>query len=274
MSKGIRTGLQTVIVVIFLLPLVWMTATAFQAPGTPLPTSLRLFPAEPTVANFGRIFTTVPMLRFTLNSLLVVALAVPLTLVTGSWAGFGMAQLPLRSQRRWVIVSLIVLMIPGIALWSTRFLLYKWLGWIDTYWAILAPAWMGTSPFFVLMFYRAFRRVPMGLYDAARLDGAGVLRTWASVAMPLARSTVIAVAMLAFVLYWGDFINPLLYLSSESNYTLPVALQSLQQMSRSDWPLLMAGAVWATLVPVVLFLIALAYLNHHSRSEVDAQRNR
>ena len=76
MSKGIRTGLQTLVVVIFLLPLVWMTATAFQAPGTPLPTSLRLFPAEPTVANFGRIFTTVPMLRFTLNSLLVVALAV------------------------------------------------------------------------------------------------------------------------------------------------------------------------------------------------------
>ena len=88
------------------------------------------------------------------------------------------------------------------------------------------------------------------------------------------RLLIIAVAMLAFVLYWGDFINPLLYLSSESNYTLPVALQSLQQMSRSDWPLLMAGAVWATLVPVVLFLIALAYLNHHSRSEVDAQRNR
>ncbi|MCO5191242.1 MAG: carbohydrate ABC transporter permease, partial [Anaerolineae bacterium] len=212
MTNWLRTLLQVIVAMVFLLPLVWMTATAFHAPATPLPTSLRLVPDNPTVANFGRIFAIIPLLRFTINSLIVVALAVPLTLLTGSWAGFGMAQLPERSQRRWVIISLIVLIIPGIALWSTRFLLYKWLGWIDTYWAIIAPAWMGTTPFFVLMFYRAFRRVPAGLYDAARLDGAGVLRTWASVAMPLARSTIVAVAILSFVLYWGDFINPLLYL--------------------------------------------------------------
>ncbi|MCO5204617.1 MAG: carbohydrate ABC transporter permease [Anaerolineae bacterium] len=272
MTNWLRTLLQVIVAMVFLLPLVWMTATAFHAPATPLPTSLRLVPDNPTVANFGRIFAIIPLLRFTINSLIVVALAVPLTLLTGSWAGFGMAQLPERSQRRWVIISLIVLIIPGIALWSTRFLLYKWLGWIDTYWAIIAPAWMGTSPFFVLMFYRAFRRVPAGLYDAARLDGAGVLRTWASVAMPLARSTIVAVAILSFVLYWGDFINPLLYLSSESNYTLPIALQSLQQMNRSDWPLLMAGAVWATLVPVGLFVIALVYWNRFTNNTKETVR--
>ncbi len=272
MTNWLRTLLQVIVAMVFLLPLVWMTATAFHAPATPLPTSLRLVPDNPTVANFGRIFAIIPLLRFTINSLIVVALAVPLTLLTGSWAGFGMAQLPERSQRRWVIISLIVLIIPGIALWSTRFLLYKWLGWIDTYWAIIAPAWMGTTPFFVLMFYRAFRRVPAGLYDAARLDGAGVLRTWASVAMPLARSTIVAVAILSFVLYWGDFINPLLYLSSESNYTLPIALQSLQQMNRSDWPLLMAGAVWATLVPVGVFVIALAYWNRFTNNTKETVR--
>jgi multiple sugar transport system permease protein len=265
MSRYLRTTVQIIVVVVFLLPLVWMTATAFYSPGTALPTSLRLLPEQPTVSNFGRIFATVPMLRFTANSLLVVAIAVPLTIVTGSWAGFAMAQLPDRSQRRWIVISLAILMIPGIALWSTRFLLYKQLGWIDTYWAIIAPAWMGTSPFFVLMFYRAFRRVPTGLYDAARLDGAGVLRTWASIGLPVARTTVVAVALLSFVLYWGDFINPLLYLSSESNYTLPVALQLLQAMDRSDWPLLMAAAVWSTLVPVALFLIVVFYLNRRSR---------
>ncbi|MCA9976279.1 MAG: carbohydrate ABC transporter permease, partial [Anaerolineales bacterium] len=109
---------------------------------------------------------------------------------------------------------------------------------------------------YVLMFYRAFRRVPTAIYDAARLDGAGVLQSWGSVALPIARPTAIGVGLLSFIFYWGDFISPLLYLSSERQYTLPIALQLLQQLGRSDWPLLMAAAVMATAVPVILFLLA------------------
>lgn len=260
-QSWVKTAVMCLVAVIFLLPVFWMVSTAFYRPGTPLPTSLQLWPPEPTLSNFSRIFTLVPMARFTLNSLLVVALAVPITLISGSWAGLAMAQLPLASQRRWVVISLAVLMVPGIALWSTRFMVYKWLGWLDTYLAVIAPAWMGTSPFFVLMFYRAFRRVPSGIYDAARLDGAGILQMWWLVALPMARATAVAVAILSFILYWGNFIDPLLYLSEEKLYTLPVALQLLQQMNRSEWPLLMAGAVWSILVPILLFGLTLFYFN-------------
>jgi multiple sugar transport system permease protein len=146
-----------------------------------------------------------------------------------------------------------------MALWSSRFIIFRQLGWLDSIWALIAPAWMGTSPFFILMFYRAFRRVPAGIYDAARIDGAGVLRTWSQVALPIARPTAVGVALLSFVFYWGDFISPFLYLRSESRYTLPVALQLLQQMNRSDWPLLMAAAVLTALFPVLLFLLAQPY---------------
>jgi multiple sugar transport system permease protein len=212
-----------------------------------------------TVRNFSRVWQLVPIGRFMLNSLSVVALAVPLTLITGSWAGFSMSQLSRASQRRWVTLSLAVLMAPGVALWSTRFLIYEQLGWLDSIWALIAPAWMGTTPFYVLMFYRAFRRIPADIFAAARLDGAGVYQAWSLVALPIVRPTAVAVALLCFVLYWGDFITPLLYLSSESHYTLPVALQLLQQMSRSDWPLLMAAAMLATAVPVIIFLLAQPY---------------
>jgi len=186
-------------------------------------------------------------------------LGVPLTLVTASWAGLAMARLSRAAQRRWVVISLAVLMVPGIALWSTRFLVYRTLGWYDTVWALIAPAWMGTSPFFVLMFYRAFRRVPAAIYESAFLEGAGVLEMWARVAMPMARPTVLGVALLSFIFYWGDFVSPLLYLNSESNYTLPVALRLLEQMTRAEWGLLMAAALWATLIPLLLFLLAQPY---------------
>jgi len=254
-NSKLRLGLRLLVAGLFLLPIIWMVTAALRPPGSPLSSSIRLLPTRITLQNFSRVWQLVPLGRYLLNSLLVVGIAVPLTLVTSSWAGFSISQLPLSSQRRWIILSLAVLMVPGVALWSTRFLIFKILGWYNTIWALIAPAWMGTSPFYVLMFYRAFRRIPREMYESARLDGAGVLQTWRRIALPIARPTTIGVALLSFIFYWGDFISPLLYLRSEKYYTLPVGLQLLQQMGYSDWPLLMAAAVIATAVPLVLFLL-------------------
>lgn len=253
-----RFWLRLATAAVFLLPVLWLFTAALHPVGQPLPTTLTLS-LDWTVENFSRVWQLVPMGRFTLNSLLVVLLAVPITLVTSSWAGFGMAQLPTVSQRRWVVLSLAVLMVPGVALWVSRFFIYTRLGWYDTILALIAPAFMGSSPFFVLMFYRAFRRIPPAIYEAARLEGAGVLAGWWQVGLPIARPTAVGVGLLSFVLYWGDFVSPLLYLRSESRYTLPIALQLLQQLTASDWPLLMAGAVLAIGIPVGLFLLLQPY---------------
>ena len=187
--------------ILFLLPVFWMIAASLHPRGVPLPQTLQLLPQQPTLENYGRIFHLIPITRFTLNSLIVVATAVPLTLITSSWAGYSMSQLPRPSQRRLILLSLAILMVPGIALWSTRFLIYKQLGWTGSLIALIAPAFMGSSPFYVLMFYRAFRRIPHAIYDAARLDGAGVLQTWAAIALPIARPTAVGVALLSFILY-------------------------------------------------------------------------
>ena len=254
------------VTLVFLLPLLWMVTAALYPQGVPLPVSFRLFPRHPTLENFGRMWELVPLGRYTLNSLLVAALGVPLTLVTASWAGLGMARLPRPAQRRWVVLSLAVLMVPGIALWSTRFLIFRALGWYDSVWALAAPAWMGTSPFYVLIFYRAFRRIPDAIYDTARLDGVGVMQLWARIALPMARPSMVAVALLAFIFYWGDFVSPLLYLNDQEKYTLPVALQLLEQLTRADWALLMAASTWAMLFPIFLFLLVQPYFAGRAES--------
>jgi multiple sugar transport system permease protein len=105
----------------------------------------------------------------------------------------------------------------------------------------------------VLIFYWAFRRLPPALFEAARLEGTGALRIWAHVAMPLARPATAAVALLTFVQYWSDFMNPLLYIKSDERYTLALGLRVLQQMDATNWPLLMAGAV-VMMLPVLLVL--------------------
>jgi multiple sugar transport system permease protein len=191
-----------------------------------------------------------------LNSAFVVVLAVPLTIVVASLAGFAMSQLPQRARLALTLISFAVLMTPVTAVWLPRFVLFKEAGLLDSRLALVAPALGGTSPFFVLLFLWTFLRIPSDVYESARLDGAGALRVWAGIAMPLARPTIIAVGMLAFIAYWGNFIDPLLYLRSPEKMTLPYSLQILYQLDATNWPLLMAGAVLVTAPVLLVFVVA------------------
>lgn len=249
-----------IMALIFVIPLAWVLAASLRQPGLPPSPSIEWLPNPLAWSNYSRIFQIAPLGHYLQNSLWVVLLAVPITLVVASWAGFAMAQLP-PPVRRWLILLTILLrMVPITALWLTRFMLFKYLFLIDTYWALIAPAWMGSSPFFVLLFYWSFRRMPPEFIEAARLEGMGPLRIWAAVAMPLARPTIMTVGVLTFVQYWSDFVNPLLYLKSERLYTLPIGLQILQQLDITNWPLLMAGSV-VLMSPVLLlfFLVQHAF---------------
>jgi multiple sugar transport system permease protein len=244
---------------LFLFPLLWMLGGSLRQPGLPPPRELEWFPSPVAWQNYPRLFQEMPLARYTFNSLLVAALAVPLTLASASWAGFALAQVSRRARRRLVLLALVFLLVPITALWLARTALFHWLGLVDTYAALLAPAVMGTSPLFVLLFFWAFQRQPAELYESARLEGAGAFSIWWRVALPLARATVVAVSVLTLLVYWSDFINPLLYLKSPELYTLPVGIQQLQQHDRANWPLLMAGAVVMTVPAVLLFLLVQRY---------------
>ena len=238
---------------LFVVPLVWMVSLSLRQPGLPPLRTIEWIPRPVSWSNYRQLFELVPFGRYLLNSIIVAALAIPLTLLTASWAGFAMAQLGARMRGRLLTLSLGMLMIPTTALWLTRFVLFKWLGLVDSYTALVAPALMGSSPLFVLLFYWTFRRLPNEIVESARLDGGNALAIWWYVAFPLARSTIVAVTVLAFLFYWNDFINPLLYLKSQDYYTLEVGVHQLQQLDRTNWPLLMAGCVIMTSPTLLVF---------------------
>ena len=250
-----RTFAGGLIALLFLLPLYWIGASSLRPAGLPPARTVEWVPPSPTLANYPALFEMLPMARYLANSLIVVAIAVPLTVLIASWAGFGLAQLPARARRRLLTLSVAALMIPGASVWIFRFQILRWLGLLDTLGALIAPAFAAGTPLFVLLFYWTFRRVPAGLYEAARLDGAGALTSWWQVARPLARPTTIGVTVLAFVLYWSDFISPILYLYRPALYTLPIGLQILKQLDPTGWPLLMAAATLMTLPVALLFLL-------------------
>lgn len=203
--------------------------------------------------NYRAAIDTVPILTQLKNSLLVVAVAVPVTVLTASWAGYALVRSSGRLRRALVLVSFVALMIPASALWVPRFVMFKWLGLTDTLVPLMAPALMATTPFYVLVFALAYARIPKSLFEAAEVDGLSPLQTWGRVAFPLAKPAVFAVAVLAFVWHWSNFVDPLIYVSGTEHFTIPIGLRALQVAEPGRFPYLLAGSVIATAPCVVAF---------------------
>ena len=256
MTRLVRGVLAAGAALLFVFPLVLMVTGSLREPGLPPPRGPELLPDPVTLAGYEQALELVDLGRYAANSLLVAGMAVPLAVLVASWAGFAISQLPPRLARVVLALSFVALMVPTTALLVPRFAIFRTLGVVDTYVPLVAPALLGMSPFYVVLYWWSFRRLPQELFDAARVDGAGPFRLWLRVALPLVRPVTATVAVLAFVICWANFLDPLLYLFDEDKYTLPLGLRSLAALDRQDLPLLLAGATFAT-VPVVLALVPL-----------------
>jgi multiple sugar transport system permease protein len=245
-----------IVAALFAAPLWFMVTGSLRPTSLPPPRTLEIIPPELTLDAYRRLPELIPLATYLANSALVVAIAVPLTVLVTALTGFGVRLLP-RRPKRWVILGLVaVLLVPVTALWATRFEVFRLAGVVDTYLPLLAPAVVGVSPFLVLLYAWSFGGIPDSQLHAARLEGAGWLSIWRRVALPQVRPATLAVAVLAFTFHWANFIDPLLYLQSGDRYTLPLGLQFLRLLNPTDWPLLMAGCVIATMPCVLVFLFA------------------
>ncbi len=267
--RALHIALTVGVMLLFVLPLWWMVVASLRSVGLPPPKTVEWWPANPQWDNYAGIFRLVPMGRYALNSVLVVAVAVPMTLLTSSLAGFGLSQLHGSWRKRALVMAIALMMIPSPAVWLFRYQLLRWLGMLTSLWSLILPAFAAGSPLLVLLFFWTFQRNPVELYEAARVEGADAWTVWRNIALPMARPTVAAVIVLAFALYWNDFTNPVLYLYRPSTYTLPVGLQILKQLDATNWSLLMAGAVVVTLPMALLFLVLQrSFLSDNALSEL------
>jgi len=157
---------------------------------------------------------------------------------------------------RLTLFSVCCLMVPLTAIWLPRFILFKEAGLINHRLSLMVPAFMGTSPLYVLLFSWAFLRVPRDVYEAARIDGAGPYRIWCGIALPLARPIAVSVGVLSFVHYWNSFVEPLLYIRTADKMTASLGLRVIYSLDRTNWPLIMTGAIVVMAPVVFVFLLA------------------
>ena len=262
---GWRQPAAIAVAVAFLLPLWFMVSGSLREPGEPPPRAPELIPSPLSTTSYDRAFDLVDLGRYTVNSLLVAALTVPLAVLVASLAGFALLLVAGRARAVLVGLSFAALMIPVTALLVPRFTIFRWLGLTDTWVPLVAPALLGLSPFYMLLFYWSFRRLPPELLEAARLEGMAPFAMWRRLGMPLVRPVTVAVGLLAFIASWGNFLEPLVYLFDPDLYTLPLGLRSLEALDRTNYPVLLAGAVVATAPVLVAFAIAQRYFLHEDR---------
>jgi multiple sugar transport system permease protein len=254
LASAVVNGLLAGFALLSLFPLLWMLSVSFMPAGAASTLPPPLLPAAPTLANYRAVFAHSGMVRALLNSLILASAVTVGSLLFNTMAGYAFAKLRFPGRER-VFRSLIAaLLIPGQVAMMPLFLLLKQMGLVNTYGGIVLPALAGIFGIFLVRQYAL--TIPDDLLDAARVDGAGELRIFARIVVPLLRPVLASLAIFTFLGCWNDFMWPLIVLTDEQRQTLPVALASLSLEHVQDNELMMAGSV-VTVLPVLVVFLAL-----------------
>jgi multiple sugar transport system permease protein len=240
-----------------LLPLLWMLSASFMATGEASTFPPPLLPHRPTLVHYADLFGRLALGRYALNSALVAVVTTVCALAINSAAGYGFAKMRFRGRDATFRALAAGLAIPVQVAMLPLFLLIKSLGLVNNYGGVIIP---GLASIFGIFLVRQYAlAIPDDLLDAARIDGAGEWRVFRSIVLPTIRPVLATLALWTFLATWNDFMWPLIVLSDDRKYTLPVALAGLVGEHAQDVELMMAGAVITVLPVLILFLMLQRY---------------
>jgi multiple sugar transport system permease protein len=237
-----------------LLPLLWMVSASLMPTGEATTLPPRLLPSVVTFEHYRALFSRLDLARYFLNSVLLASAVTLIALFFNSMAGYAFAKFHFGGRDRIFRILLGALVIPAQVAMLPLFLMLKEMGVINTYWAVIIP---GLASIFGIFLIRQYAiSIPDSLLDAARIDGAGEFRIFRSLVLFVCAPILVTLAVFTFMGTWNDFMWPLIVLTDNNMYTLPVALANLAGEHVQDTELMMAGAV-LTVLPVMLVFVFL-----------------
>jgi multiple sugar transport system permease protein len=253
---GRRTVLVIVLVVlagVFAMPLLWMLSASLKPENEVLASPPNLVPSTVQWENYARAADG--LLPFFLNSVQLAVLNVTFLLFFAALAGYGFARLEFVGKNIAFGLLLSTALIPSMVYLIPQYMLFREIGWIDTHYPLWVPNVL-TPVFGTFLLRQAFRGVPKELEEAAKLDGCGALGTFARIVLPLAKPALATLAVFTLLGSWNDLVWPLVAISDERFYTLQVGLTTFQGTRRTQFELLMAGNVVATMPLILGFILA------------------
>ncbi len=243
--------------VITLIPFLWMVFTSFKPEGEVFLIPPRLLPQEPTLDAYQNLFAKVNFGRTFFNSAIVTTSLTFMNVFVCSLAGYAFAKLKFRGREKIFYLFIATMMIPGQVTMIPSFMVLKSLGLLNNYLGLILPA--SAAIFGIFLVKQFMHGIPDDLIDAARIDGCNEFRIYWSVVLPLLKPVLATIAIFTFMGAWNDFLWPLIVMTSDKMYTLPVALSMLNGQHSTEWALLMAGAVIVTIPVLGVFLVLQKY---------------
>jgi multiple sugar transport system permease protein len=253
-----KIGIYAILVLgalIILLPLLWIVLTSFKTDSDAINSPASPFPNPFSIEAYQTLISSnEPILRWFLNSLAAGALQTLLILVTASMGAYALARLEFPGKKVVFGAIVLTLFVPPVIFLIPNYLIVQNLGWLDSIWAITIPGAAGAFGIFFLRQF--FVNLPGEIEEAARLDGAGDIRIFLQIILPLSRPALATLAVLSFLANWNDFLWPIYVLLSPENQTLQPGLAVLQGAYSTHFGIVMAGAVIASVPVMILFTLA------------------
>jgi multiple sugar transport system permease protein len=239
-------------------PLLWTLGTSLKQPGVIFTYPPQWIPNPVDWDNYRQLFLQLPMGLFLLNSFKIATIATIGQVISCAMAAFAFARLRFPARNLLFFILLATLMVPTHVTLIPTFFIMRWLGWIDTHWALTVPWWMGGA-FGTFLLRQFFLTIPTELMEAAKIDGAGYWRIFWRIYMPLSGPALATLAVFTFMGSWNNLLGPLIFLNSTEKMTVTLGLTLLQGQYYSQWTLLMAGAIVSVIPTLIVFFMAQKY---------------
>ncbi|MDI7248200.1 MAG: carbohydrate ABC transporter permease [Bacillota bacterium] len=256
----------------FLLPIIYMASTGLKTVEDYIDPGVRWVPTALNYNNFVVAYQGLAYLATLRNSSLVAVASSLGQIISCSMIGYAFARIRFPGREILFMLVLFTFIVPPQTIVVPLFILYRRLGWIDTYWPFIVPGFLGhglRGALFILIFRQFFRRLPWELEDAARIDGCNEFQTYLRIMLPLARPAILVTFLFSLVWHWNDFYEPMMYLMKLEKFTMPLRLRMLQTglmqiyggqgANLMNEPLVMAAALLVIAPPLVLYVFTQRY---------------
>lgn len=252
------TGLVWGVAVLFLVPFLWMISASLKPNYQIFEVPPRWIPNPPRWENYVEALTTLPFNTYILNTAVISSLTIVGHLLSCTIIAYAFARLRAPGRDFLFVVVLATMMLPYPVTMAPLYVLFKQLGWINTFLPLVAPAFLG-SAFYIFLLRQFFLTIPADFEDAARIDGANTLQILWMVILPLALPALATVAIFTFQSSWNDFLAPLIYLQKPELYTVTLGLQFFRSTYTTNWAYLMAATLVTSLPMILIFFVAQRY---------------
>jgi multiple sugar transport system permease protein len=239
---------------LILLPFAWMLISSLKTNQQLFTIPIKWWVWPLHFDNYTHALSLIPFWSQLGNTVFLSVSTVVGTVLSCSFVAYGLARVDWPGRRPLFGLLLVTMLLPGIVTLVPTYVIFRELGWVNTYLPLIVPTFLGT-PFYIFLFRQFFLRIPESISEAARVDGASELRIYATIIFPVSRPVIAAVAVLAFVQAWTDYLGPLIYLNKPSQWTLSLGLTEFLSKYSLQWNYMMAAAVVFTLPLIIVFFV-------------------